>query len=192
MSYVLQNGRRCYRDDRTGRVVVDNVSQAEADKREQRSQCGSAPHTGVFRRAAILLIVLTAFAAALAYNRQHVSEAVTAIRDYMSAAAETADGGEDRGNSGDEAQERLAGLIGASAQRYLEAADIESCSGEERQMIINGIYARHGREFQSAENAGYFSSQDWYSPVPGKTDEEIIAEFNEYERANVDFLSRNR
>lgn len=31
MSYVLINGKRYYKDDRTGRATVDNVSQAEAD-----------------------------------------------------------------------------------------------------------------------------------------------------------------
>ena len=30
---------------------------------------------------------------------------------------------------------------------------------------------------------------DWYEPVSGKTDEEIVREFNEYEKANVELLS---
>lgn len=38
MSYVLINGKRYYKDDRTGRATVDNVSQAEADRRAQRTQ----------------------------------------------------------------------------------------------------------------------------------------------------------
>ena len=38
MSYLLINGKRYYRDDRTGRTTLDNVSQAEADRRAQRNQ----------------------------------------------------------------------------------------------------------------------------------------------------------
>ena len=38
MSYVLINGKRYYKDDRTGRTTLDNVSQAEADHRAQRNQ----------------------------------------------------------------------------------------------------------------------------------------------------------
>lgn len=30
---------------------------------------------------------------------------------------------------------------------------------------------------------------DWYEPISGKTDEEIVREFNEYEKANVELLS---
>ena len=38
MSYVLINGKRYYKDDRTGKTMLDNVSQAEADQRAQRNQ----------------------------------------------------------------------------------------------------------------------------------------------------------
>ena len=33
MSYILINGKRYYKDDRTGKTMLDNVSQAEADQR---------------------------------------------------------------------------------------------------------------------------------------------------------------
>lgn len=29
----------------------------------------------------------------------------------------------------------------------------------------------------------YFSAQDWYNPISGKTDEEIVAEFNEFRKS---------
>ena len=57
-------------------------------------------------------------------------------------------------------------------------------------MIINEIYARHGREFQSQDNIDYFSAKNWYEPVSGKSDEEIVSEFNEYEKANVELLCK--
>lgn len=40
MSYCLINGTRYYKDDRTGRVSVDNVSQEEADRRARQKSAG--------------------------------------------------------------------------------------------------------------------------------------------------------
>lgn len=37
MSYVLINGKRYYKDDRTGETTRDNVSQAVADRRAQKT-----------------------------------------------------------------------------------------------------------------------------------------------------------
>ena len=38
MSYVLINGKRYYKDDRTGETTRANVSQAVADRRAQKTQ----------------------------------------------------------------------------------------------------------------------------------------------------------
>lgn len=38
MSYLLIDGQRYYKDDRTGRIIRDNVSQLEADRRALRNQ----------------------------------------------------------------------------------------------------------------------------------------------------------
>lgn len=81
-------------------------------------------------------------------------------------------------------------ILPESAERYLDASEIQYCSHKEIQLMINEIYARHGREFHSQDNMDYFAGMDWYDPVSGKTDEEIVQEFNEYERANVDLLSK--
>ena len=83
-------------------------------------------------------------------------------------------------------------LMPDSADRYLEVSDIEGYSSDEIQMIINEIYAKHGREFHTQENIDYFSAQDWYEPVVGKSDEEIANEFNAYEKANVELLCKYR
>ena len=58
------------------------------------------------------------------------------------------------------------------------------------QQAVNEIYARHGRVFQKADVAAYFASKSWYHPIQGKTDDQIVAEFNSYEKANVDFLAQ--
>ena len=208
MSYILQNGRRCYKDDRTGRVTVDNVSQAEADRRERQHQYrlglqvsgyndvvgrrinpgAMITSTGISWKLIVILLVLVVFVAAFLYNHYHESDSETAINNYMTADGNS-EGISENSDNIDEEQEGY--LMAASAERYLNVSDIEGYSRAEKQLMINEIYARHGREFHSQENVDYFSSRDWYTPVPGKTDEEIVREFNEYERANVDLLSES-
>lgn len=231
MSYVLINGKRYYKDDRTGRTTMDNVSQAEADQRAQRTQSAVRPsvtnppnpaagnsrttngagsstiHTGFPWKTIIICAVITMVIGAFLYNRSHVSSAEEAITNYMNAqqanaASDTAeaesvfmmqdqetDAGGGQMDLTDESGAQAAYLMPDSAERYLEASDIENYSHDEVQLIINEIYARHGREFHSRKNIDYFSAQGWYEPVSGKSDEEIVSEFNEFEKANVDLLS---
>ena len=216
MSYVLINGKRYYKDDRTGRTTLDNVSQAEADRRTQRNQgvarttgtyrpqtaagngrttgnagnvihttgtAGTTVHTGFPWKAVIACAVIVLFIGAFFYNRSHVSSEEQAITNYMN--AEDAD-------SDDETTTSALYLMPDSADRYLEVSDIEGYSRDEIQMIINEIYAKHGREFHTQENIDYFSAQDWYEPVAGKSDEEIDNEFNAYEKANIELLCKYR
>lgn len=216
MSYVLINGKRYYKDDRTGRTTLDNVSQAEADRRVLRNQgaarttgtyrqqpaagngrttgnagnvihttgtVGTTVHTGFPWKAVIACAVIVLFIGAFFYNRSHVSLEEQAITNYMNA--------EDT-DSDDEATTSALYLMPDSAERYLEVSDIEGYSRDEIQMIINEIYAKHGREFHTQENIDYFSAQDWYEPVAGKSDEEIANEFNAYEKANVELLCKYR
>lgn len=201
MSYVLINGKRYYKDDRTGRTTLDNVSQAEADRRAQRNRettrtsrtnppqtmTGSgrtttnagnvirtSVHMGFPWKAVIVCAVIALFIGAFFYNRSHISSEEQAITNYMNVQQ-------------DEAVLAVY-LMPDSAERYLEASDIEGYSHDEIQLIINEIYARHGREFHTQENIDYFSAQNWYEPVSGKSDEEIVNEFNAYEKANVELL----
>lgn len=240
MSYVLIDGKRYYKDDRTGRTTLDNVSQAEADRRAQKNQgvaratemgCPSAAtgngrnrtivnpvnttstfnttvHTGFPWKAVIACTVIVLFIGAFFYNRSHVSLEEQEITNYMNAQqtqavsdtveAETVSATENQKTDSDTAETNIseenmvsaAYMMPDSAERYLEASDIEDYSHDEIQLIINEIYARHGREFHKQENIDYFSAQDWYHPVSGKTDEEIVSEFNEFEKANVELLCK--
>ena len=222
MSYVLINGKRYYKDDRTGRTTLDNVSQAEADRRTQRNQgaarttgtyrpqtaagngrttgnagnvihttgtAGTIVHTGFPWKAVIVCAVIVLFIGAFFYNRSHVSSEEQAITNYMNAQDTDSD---DEATTSEEDSESALYLMPDSADRYLEVSDIEGYSHDEIQMIINEIYAKHGREFQTQENIDYFSAQDWYEPVAGKSDEEIANEFNAYEKANVELLCKYR
>lgn len=228
MSYVLINGKRYYKDDRTGRTTLDNVSQAEAERRAQRnpgiprttwtspprttrtnqlqstaSSVRTSSHAGVPWKAVIACAVVVLFIAAFFHNRSHISPEEQAINYYMNgqqAAAEEADavsagndqgaGSGDEGAASEEVTASAAYLMPHSADRYLEPSDIQGYSSDEIQLMINEIYARHGREFHSQEYVDYFSAKDWYDPVPGKSDEAIVSEFNEFEKANVRLLSK--
>lgn len=240
MSYVLIDGKRYYKDDRTERVTLDNVSQAEADRRAQRNKgvvrtsgtgrtsavnsngnnrtaanpvntthtVRTTAGTGLPWKVVIVCAVIALFVGAFFYNRSHISSEEQAINNYMNAqqaqaAADTVEtesvsSGDVQDSDAEEAEqaaleetaEAAAYLMPDSAERYLEASDIDSYSHDEIQLIINEIYARHGREFQSQDNIDYFSAQDWYEPVSGKSDEEIVSEFNEYEKANVELLCK--
>lgn len=222
MSYVLINGKRYYKDDRTGRTTLDNVSQAEADRRTQRNQgaarttgtyrpqtaagngrttgnagnvihttgtAGTTVHTGFPWKAVIACAVIILFIGAFFYNRSHVSSEEQAITNYMNAEDTDSD---DEETTAEEDSASALYLMPDSADRYLEVSDIEGYSRDEIQMIINEIYAKHGREFHTQENIDYFSAQDWYEPVVGKSDEEIANEFNAYEKANVELLCKYR
>lgn len=238
MSYVLINGERHYKNDRTGRTEPDNVSQAEADRRARENQgisrttgtnrpqtvtgngrmtgstgnvnrttgtVGTTVHAGFPWKAVIACTVIALFIGAFFYNHLHVSSEEQAITDYMNAqqVQASADTFEAETVSVDNAQDSAlddeemeseedsamaAYLMPDSADRYLEASDLEGYSHDEIQLIINEIYARHGREFKTQENITYFSAQDWYEPVSDKSDEAIVGEFNAFERANVELL----
>lgn len=227
MSYVLINGKRYYKDDRTGRTTLDNVSQAEADRRAQKNQriarkigtyrpqtaagngritsnadnvihstdtAGTTVHTGFPWKAVIVCAVISLFIGAFFYNRSHVSSVEQAIINYMNAQQDHVlqDIDSDDEAASEENATSSAYLMPDSAERYLEASEIEGYSHNEIQMIINEIYARHGREFHTQEDIDYFSAQDWYEPVVGKSDEEIYNEFNAYEKENVELLCKYR
>lgn len=216
MAYMLRNGKRYYQDER-GNVSLDNVSQEEADRRERRNSMSSFVHSDsaagtVYRQASvhwgaiIILGIVFMVIGAIIYSQSHVSTAEKAIADYMNNVAgvdvnsQTDDRAEQMIENVDKGMEESGVVVSSegqsdyilpeSAERYLDASEIKYCSHKEIQLMINEIYARHGREFHSQDNIDYFAGMDWYDPVSGKTDEEIVREFNEYERANVDLLSK--
>jgi hypothetical protein len=147
-------------------------------------------------------VVVVLFIAAFFHNRSHISPEEQAIHYYMNgqqAAAEEAaevserndqdTGSEDEWAAGEETAS-ASYLMPGSADRYLEPSDLQGYSSDEIQLMINEIYARHGREFHTQEYIDYFSSKDWYNPVPGKSDEAIVSEFNEYEKENIKLLCK--
>lgn len=83
-------------------------------------------------------------------------------------------------------------LIPDVASRYISEEEITGFSLDDIQTAINEIFARHGRVFKSDEIAVYFQTKSWYQPDPSKTDDQISAEFNNYEKANEKMLENLR
>lgn len=221
MGYVLRNGKRYYQDengnlsldnisqeeaDRRERRNANSVFAAtntySGTSRNSTSSgmTGILPgHKSVLWMGIILMAVILVLIGAFFYNQRQASSAEKAITDYM----DTMSGSGDSYDENDEAESLIeyeetemtkvsqSYLLPDSAERYLTASEIVNYSHDEMQLMINEIYARHGREFHSQNNVDFFSGLDWYNPVPGKTDEEIVREFNAYEKANVDFLSEH-
>ncbi len=82
-------------------------------------------------------------------------------------------------------------LLPDSNSRYLTEEDLEDLTWEECCLARNEIYARHGRIFTTPEIAAYFDAKDWYEgTVPGTQFDAISNDlFNEFERANIKFIS---
>ena len=96
MSYVLINGKRYYKDDRTGETTRDNVSQAVADQRARKNQQmagrssaavnrNRTAHARTRRKAVIVCIVIAMFIAAFFYKYSHTSSEEQAAGKYMNA-----------------------------------------------------------------------------------------------------------
>lgn len=193
MSCVLIEGKRYYKDDITGRISLDTASNEEAERRAQRnrvcsSQVGNGSNYG--RKQVILTIFIIALLSgnlALLYNHYHVSKAQNTISQYMDSKDNEKRSHENRELSS-ETMNSNEYIMPDSTSRYLELTDVENMDNDTIQMVIYEIYARHGHEFILQKNKEYFSGKSWYSPISGKTDKEIRAEFNDYERANVKFL----
>lgn len=77
--------------------------------------------------------------------------------------------------------------LAESHTKYLTKEDLKDLSRSETAMLINEIYARHGKIFKDSSIQSYFEEQSWYTPVTESSDE-IIAQFNEYEKANMKLI----
>ena len=71
--------------------------------------------------------------------------------------------------------------------RYANYSDIQYMDRGQVRVMLNSIYARHGRYFRDANLRRYFNAQSWYRPW---RNEVPSSAFNKYERANIAFLSK--
>ena len=81
MSYVLINGKRYYKDDRTGETTRDNVSQAVADQRARKNQQMAGRSSAAVNRNRTAHARTRAFF----YKYSHTSSEEQAAGKYMNA-----------------------------------------------------------------------------------------------------------
>lgn len=80
------------------------------------------------------------------------------------------------------AEKYTAYVFSNSDSRYLNYAQIDRLTAEERQIAELEIRARHGETFDDPDVQAYFNSRSWYSPGSGSSS------FNAYEEANLELF----
>ena len=78
-------------------------------------------------------------------------------------------------------------LLPESDSRYLTRTDLQDLTQEQCCLARNEIYARHGRQFNTAAIASYFSTKSWYQgTIPAANFSETV--LNDFEKANIAFI----
>lgn len=54
------------------------------------------------------------------------------------------------------------------------------------------MFARYGLDFNKPEVKAQFERFSWYHVVDGRTEDEVVALFNSYEKANLQLMGRVR
>lgn len=75
-------------------------------------------------------------------------------------------------------------ILPDSDKRYIETWELEELSWRELTLARNEIYARHGRQFSTAEIREYFTAQSWYNGTiaPQNFSDSVLSEI---ERSNA-------
>ncbi len=83
-------------------------------------------------------------------------------------------------------------ILPESGSRYLTGDDLARMTQKGVSYAKNEIYAKHGRKFVAQELQEYFGRQSWYNGTiePANfTETQVNTLFNEYEKANIRFIS---
>lgn len=81
-------------------------------------------------------------------------------------------------------------LLPDSSNTELTKDQLAGLDSQQLQIARNEIYARHGRQFKSAELQSYFSSKSWYQPKYTPEEFDLIEEeiLNEIEKKNLELI----
>lgn len=80
----------------------------------------------------------------------------------------------------------------ATRYRFLEQSEVEAWSDTQLRYAINEMFARYGLDFNKPEVKAQFERFSWYRVMDGRTEDEVVALFNPYERANLQLMGRVR
>ncbi len=73
------------------------------------------------------------------------------------------------------------------SQRRATYRDVQYKDRGQVRVLLNSIYARHGRYFKDPNLSDYFYSQSWYRPFRSEVP---ASSFNSIEKYNINFLSK--
>lgn len=111
-------------------------------------------------------LTITAFATSEVYNGANIYE-ITSITNYNGSY-----------------------IFPNSGFALLTEKDLSGKSAAELALGRNEIYARHGRQFKTAEFDKYFKSCSWYHVNPSYNYEDDDANLNSFEKYNVRFIKK--
>ena len=72
-------------------------------------------------------------------------------------------------------------------EEYITREFLDGLTRDETYMVLNEIYARHGKIFSTRDIQDYFESQYWYEPVT-RSSEETRAAMTDIESENLQFI----
>ncbi len=73
--------------------------------------------------------------------------------------------------------------------RIIKYSELEGLDKKQALLVLNEIYARHGRAFKTDWIREYFESQSWYRAT-NKSDAKINAELSKIENANIKTINQ--
>lgn len=82
----------------------------------------------------------------------------------------------------------VAGYYPEGSLRVLDTVDIKYLSDWGHSVMLNEIYARHGKIFENEELQQHFNDQNWYHPQK----KDVTQELSDIEKQNVEFLKNNK
>jgi len=80
----------------------------------------------------------------------------------------------------------LPGKFPQASERLLSTADLQNLRKEEKKIMRNEIFARHGYIFLTADMKTYFRNQDWYKPQYNN----VTSMLTSIEKKNIEFIKR--
>lgn len=124
-----------------------------------------------------LLIIAIIFLAVFLFKNSDKKKTVTPAKTEQTATIQK-----------DAPKDRLEQLQEVVDQRNLSTSEVDELSVNDKRLLRNYIYARHGYVFKDSQLSNYFRQFSWYSGRYTSTDQ-VERMFNSYERANVQKLT---
>ncbi|MGE4485448.1 MAG: YARHG domain-containing protein [Oscillospiraceae bacterium] len=81
-------------------------------------------------------------------------------------------------------EDEISGYILPTDAELISDSDLEGMTRKDTYMVINEIYARHGKIFKTESIQEYFENQSWYEPVTADS-ATVYSKFSDIERENL-------